>query len=312
MALDSDLRLKPVVAFDVDGVLRIRKDEDFEQGLFPVELTLEKDQFPTAFHGKPYWGEDGTIETVDHFSKIGVDFLRSTVARSDRDAVWATTWQHWANYYFAAPLGIPELPVAVKSLGSIEEDHSFRSSPFWKAHQLAEQFEGRPLVWIDDNMPERPGERLEVLRRPEDQALTLSHRVNPYTGLTEEDVELIEGWLAIVSTEQGQREMQRAEARRQETARRLEEERRARQEQAQQVYDGSRVKLAELFPGEDYFIRDLAQLTRYADGLSLDAIEYSLKRNSISADPQTIRDALWVEGYHRKRAADDFPIDDNF
>ena len=82
MATDSDNRLKPVVAFDVDGVLRIRRYEDFDQGLFPVEVTFEENQFPRLFHGKPQWDEHGKSYGLDHFSTVAAQYRKQSPSSS--------------------------------------------------------------------------------------------------------------------------------------------------------------------------------------------------------------------------------------
>ena len=117
MAISKELRYRPVVAWDVDGVLRVRKfapiPEGYahlgdrpEQNLFPAEVAVERSEYPTLFHGSPRWDENGRSVHTDHFSVVGAAFLRSMVEDDKVDPVWATTWQHWADTYFADHLGI--------------------------------------------------------------------------------------------------------------------------------------------------------------------------------------------------------------
>lgn len=323
MTIPRELRLRPVVAFDVDGVLRVRKYEPrigsadvsqyhSEQVLFSSEITMSQNEYPTLFHGKPRWDEQGKSTHTEHFSVAGAELIRSIVEGQTAEAVWATTWQRWANSYFAEPLGIPEIPVAVVSL----EENYFHCSPSWKTYQLSRQFDGRPLIWLDDNMPDRPGEDLAGQRRPIDRALTLSYRVNPFTGITPEDVEAIDSWLQLASTPEGQAELRAKHAQELKDQRAYWAKDRRRRDREHAIFERTLPLAEDLFPGQEYFTRELARMAMNREGLTAENIGYALKRNSISADPREIFSKLRVRGYHRKESRpdqwDEDPIDSDF
>lgn len=99
---------RPVVAIDIDGVLRldVRPGRPEPESGYPVRLTLRRDAYPTFFHRPPDWSEDGTSTGTHWLSGIGADWIRSLLERGV-EVVWATTWQEYANVYFADPLGVP-------------------------------------------------------------------------------------------------------------------------------------------------------------------------------------------------------------
>lgn len=316
MAISKELRLRPVVAFDVDGVLRVRKlkptpegftrlGDEIIQDLFPAEILMHRDEYPTLFHGAPRWDEDGTSSGTDYFSVAGAQFLRSVVEDLPADAVWATTWQRWANSYFAEHLGIPHLPVAVVTLEDPDANWFRGGSPAWKSSQLSRQFDGRPLIWLDDNMPERPYERLIELRRPVDRALTLSYRVNPLTGITPEDVEKLTAWIELASTEEGQAELRqkRRDEQAAERARWAKDQR--LRERRHRIFLRTLELMEELYPGQDYFNRDVARMAEHKEGLIAENISYALKRHSLKADPDELSRKLRVRGYHFKERQPD-------
>lgn len=200
--MNSD-RYRPVIAVDVDGVLR-GLTETFDPAVsFAVSITMHRDAYPTYLHGQPDWDENGESTEVEFFSLAGAAWIRDLVARGV-DVQWATTWQEHANDYFTTPLGIPPQPVAVTGPGRRGWD-----SGTWKAASLARQFDGRPLLWIDDN-PGRGASILEQLRQPGDRAITHTHRVMDFLhGMTEADVTAANEWISLASTAEGQEELRR-------------------------------------------------------------------------------------------------------
>lgn len=306
MAIDPALRLKPVVAIDVDGVVRIHKYPGMEDdGLIPVEITMTEDEYPELFHGQPRWGESGKVTHENHFAPTAVSFIRAMIDHPNREPVWATTWQRWANHYFVEPLGLEELPVAVVTLEP-RELNRYRSSPAWKSAQLSRQFDGRPLVWIDDNMPERPGEDLAERRRPIDRAITLSYRINPFLGITAEDIEEIEAWLALASTEAGQKELRvrRAKELRDQKASQLREEK--RWIRGIELSKAARLRVEESFPEERRLIQELGALARDREGLTDENVTTVFTRAGVEADPIEFAAKLRVPRYHRRFAK---PVD---
>lgn len=190
-------RLRPVVALDIDGVLRIR-DGSGVDGAFSREITFDEDDYPNLFHGAPQF-DGGTRTSLNWFSGVGAAWARDLVDRKI-EVVLATTWQHWANTYFSDALGLPELPVAVTDP---DGDTWFHCSPAWKSHQLSRQFNGRPLMWVDDSPWDRPGEDLYELRLPKDRAITRFQHTYWLAGIRAADVAEMDAWLALASTEEG-------------------------------------------------------------------------------------------------------------
>lgn len=205
----TDPRFRPVVALDMDGVLRVPPaytDDPSRDLIATAPITYRRDAFPTLHHSTPPWDERDEFvdDEGEEFSRVAVEWVNDLLRRSV-DVVWATTWQHHANTYFSPALGFPELPVAVVDNGS-----TFREPSDWKAAQLSgdPRWSGRPLLWVDDDIP--PGRGIERTRRPKDRAITLSHRVaSPWHGLVQWEVEDLNAWLALASTPEGHAELRR-------------------------------------------------------------------------------------------------------
>lgn len=316
--IDPALRLKPVVAFDVDGVIRVGKIEvrpgstEINQGeLIEADITLKREEYPDLFHGKPRWDENGKSFRTEHFSRAGVELVRTLSDDPRTEPVWATTWQRWANYYFASALEFPELPVAVKTLEPEELNYA-HCSPAWKTQQLSRQFDGRPLIWLDDNMTDRPSEDLAGLRRPIDRALTRSFSVSPWTGITPEDVKKVLAWVELASTVEGQKEL-RAQRQAQLKWERQSWARQERQrDREHQVFVGIRNRLLELYPENRRFASEVASLGQYRHGLTAENLDYALKRHSIEADPAELAASLRVPRYHLRETARESELDEKY
>jgi len=316
--IDPALRLKPVVAFDVDGVIRVGKIEvrpgstEINQGeLIEADITLKREEYPDLFHGKPRWDENGKSFRTEHFSRAGVELVRTLSDDPRTEPVWATTWQRWANYYFASALEFPELSVAVKTLEPEELNYA-HCSPAWKTQQLARQFDGRPLIWLDDNMTDRPSEDLAGLRRPIDRALTRSFSVSPWTGITPEDVKKVLAWVELASTVEGQKEL-RAQRQAQIKWERQSWARQERQrDREHQVFVSIRNRLLELYPENRRFASEVASLGQYRHGLTAENLDYALKRHSIKADPAELAASLRVPRYHLREAARESGLDEKY
>ncbi|MGZ0711311.1 hypothetical protein ACWPKO_23585 (plasmid) [Coraliomargarita sp. W4R53] len=201
-----DPRFTPVVAMDIDGVLRLPQPESDEvrASLFEVAIIMHRDRYPTYLHHGPDWDENDEWSTTHWLSTVGGAWMRDLVERGVQ-VVWATTWQHAANSYFARPLGLPELPVAVS--GSAERSMGPSS---WKSLQLSRQFDRRPLLWVDDNPPLSPSLALPALRSRGDRVLTKFHWVRDWgVGITERDVDELNEWLDLARSEGGHAELRR-------------------------------------------------------------------------------------------------------
>ncbi|GEK85186.1 hypothetical protein [Microbacterium aerolatum] len=198
---------RPVVAVDVDGVLRVPNAKpglEFRDGIITAEITMSRAAYPTLFHAMLRPDDPDEWTETHSFSGIGADWIRNLINRGV-EVVWATTWLGHANTYFAPALGVPSLPVGV-----VDDGWSDWSSASWKSRQLGSNWAGRPLLWVDDVPVLYPEARLDRLRRPVDRALTRSFIVpNPTFGIRAADVQILDEWLALTSTEAGQRELRR-------------------------------------------------------------------------------------------------------
>lgn len=199
-------RFRPVVAIDIDGVLRLAVPPEGPgpEGAYPVEITMRRGAYPHAYHRSPGWTSNGTSTGTYWLSGIGAEWIRSLLERGV-EVVWATTWQEYANVYFAPVLGIPELPVAVTG----RQVHGWDSSD-WKSVRLRERFPGRPLVWVDDNPVTNGTFAIDHMRAPRDRALAYFHWVaRPQAGIRIHDIAAVEAWVTLASTTEGQAELRR-------------------------------------------------------------------------------------------------------
>ncbi|WP_066365271.1 HAD domain-containing protein [Herbidospora mongoliensis] len=102
------------------------------------------------------------------------------------ELVWATTWTSHANDVIAPILGLPDLPYVDWS------DADEWGELHWKTRHLVAWTEGRPFVWVDDEMTDV--DVTWVARHHDAEALLL--KVNPEHGLTDADLDVIRTWLA--------------------------------------------------------------------------------------------------------------------
>ncbi|WP_405520178.1 HAD domain-containing protein [Streptomyces canus] len=109
---------------------------------------------------------------------------QSLLKLTDRyDLVWATTWREEANTFIAPVLGLPPLPVV---------DWPTTPTPgpngtFWKTRHLVNHAEGRPFVWLDDELDDN--DREFVASHHDGPALL--QWVDPRVGLRERDFEAV-------------------------------------------------------------------------------------------------------------------------
>ncbi|GAA5037666.1 hypothetical protein ACFQRL_14210 [Microbacterium fluvii] len=280
---DENERYRPVVAVDVDGVLRTLRswlsqpDPNLQET--EVTVTIRRDAYPTVLHSAPDWDENDEWTTTHFFSTIAVEWVRSLLDRGV-EVVWATTWQQYANTYFAPALGLPDLPVGVSSPPRFSED-----SPDWKARNLARQFDGRPLLWVDDN----PifGRDFERARLPADRALTRMQWIrNPSVGITAVDIADMDAWLALASSAVGQEELRRR--RRRDLSRDAARNRRAGwgSESNYRRWIPVRRRLETEAGLDSHDICMLgSEVRRHPDGLDEDAITVALYDFGLATDP---------------------------
>jgi hypothetical protein len=101
--------------------------------------------------------------------------------------IWATTWMDDANEVLAPRLGLPRLPV----LDWSDDEQDPPTGVHWKTPALVRCAAGRPFAWLDDEIFDAD-RRWIAEHHP---APTLAHRVDPRSGLTEADFDVVRGWL---------------------------------------------------------------------------------------------------------------------
>jgi hypothetical protein len=108
------------------------------------------------------------------------------------DLIWATTWEHEANAEMAPRLGIPSLPIVhwpEPSADREREDQWF--GLHWKTRTLMDWAEGRPFIWVDDEITDADRDWVSMHHR----GRALLHHVAQSRGLTVEDIMVIDQWL---------------------------------------------------------------------------------------------------------------------
>lgn len=104
------------------------------------------------------------------------------------DLVWATAWMHDANEVIGPLLGLPPLPVADLPDAPLEDPVD---TLHWKTKALVETADGRPFVWVDDEIADI--DRAWVSAHHGGHALL--YRIDASIGLTGTDLTAIGGWL---------------------------------------------------------------------------------------------------------------------
>ena len=99
------------------------------------------------------------------------------------DLVWATTWREEANSFIAPVLGLPPLPF-------VDWPTTLTPGPngtFWKTRHLVNHAEGRPFVWLDDELDDRDRDFVAAYH----DGPALLHWVDPRVGLQDTDFEVV-------------------------------------------------------------------------------------------------------------------------
>lgn len=102
------------------------------------------------------------------------------------ELVWASIWMEEANDVVSPVLGLPTLAV-VTWAGTSDEPGTLH----WKTRELVGYAAGRPFVWLDDEVGDADRDWVAT-HHP---APALLHRVDPRTGLTDEDFAAVSRWL---------------------------------------------------------------------------------------------------------------------
>jgi hypothetical protein len=101
--------------------------------------------------------------------------------------VWATGWMDEANDEISPRLGLPPLPV----VDWPDDEDELDDGLHWKTRLLVAWAEGRPFVWIDDEISD--ADRVWVAETY--PAPALLHRVESHIGLTDDDIRTVQRWL---------------------------------------------------------------------------------------------------------------------
>ena len=141
----------PVVALDVDGVLNAPGARSPSVGpgwgLHRVEVPAGDLPYSPFIGGYCEYDLTMTININPSLHGPWITGLRQVA-----DVVWATLWEKAANSHLAPLLGIEPLPVGISTEVQVPnyQDVQRHDIARWKAYALAEAFDGRPLVWVDD------------------------------------------------------------------------------------------------------------------------------------------------------------------
>jgi hypothetical protein len=101
--------------------------------------------------------------------------------------VWATTWMHEANAVLSPRLGLPSLPV----LDWSDEEEDPPPGVHRKTPALVRWAAGRPFAWLDDEIFDADRRWIAGHHGP----AALAHRVDPRSGLTPGDFDVVRRWL---------------------------------------------------------------------------------------------------------------------
>jgi hypothetical protein len=155
---------RPVVVFDVDGVLRVDAE-------VKPEGYVAQDQLPFAYNPALSIPLQGLVKVTNSY--------------------YISSWREQCHEHIGKILGLPELDW-INSDGY--EIRPGKESE--RAQAIAGLFTGRPVAWIDDEITEADHEWAD--ERSRTIAPTLSMRTDPDIGLTPRGIVLVESWLAVL------------------------------------------------------------------------------------------------------------------
>lgn len=140
------MRSRPVCLLDIDGVLNslLRK---------PPSQGWPKDAWLTGMY------ESNTNEFPLLWAVPVVEYLTGLHEAGRVEFRWHTTWQEEAPA-FGRIVGLPDFPVqdapeARANQGLLAKQQVLRGEPTWWKYPAARRVlseEGRPLIWIDDDL----------------------------------------------------------------------------------------------------------------------------------------------------------------
>lgn len=207
----TDLRYRPVVALDLDGVLRVPTPQSGLDGPSPpgtAEITMRRVAFPSYSHEEPPWDERGEWTGYHAFSESAAAWVRELVAHGT-DVVSVSSWGAYINVYFAEAFGLPFLPFMDWADGVPAE-----TAPQKTARWLSDKFPGRPLLWVSADAGPEAVAALRDRRVPVDTACTRVYLTDRNVGLTDTDATALNLWLDACESQDGQEELRRRERRR--------------------------------------------------------------------------------------------------
>ena len=157
-------RSKPAILLDIDGPLnpygmsnRIGKHAGYRKwSILDYKVWLKREHGP---------------------------MLLELAAQTNSELVWATTWEHDANWYIGPKIGLPKLPVIEFNRGK------------WKFENVLDYAAGRKIVWFDDDFDYFYHDRDIFLGNRKDTPTRLQ-LISPKVGITKDDIETAKAWLA--------------------------------------------------------------------------------------------------------------------
>jgi hypothetical protein len=142
------------------------------------------------------FGDDTSREPPGAKADSYLDRLNPQVGRGlaalPCDLIWATSWEQEANTEIAPRLGLPSLPVVHWPEPSAEREREDKwFGLHWKTRPLVEWADGRPFIWVDDEVSDADREWVPTHHH----ARALLHQVAPSRGLTVKDITVLDHWL---------------------------------------------------------------------------------------------------------------------
>lgn len=165
-----------------------------------IRVFLDVDGVLNAVPGGHEWWDDWRTGRARPHGGMGYKITWSPRVASyiagldDRSEVmWLTTWEDQANSWISPMLGLPEWPVAGYNT-------DIWTPGWWKLDVVRKWWEndGRPFVWLDDDIDSDYAAREWLAGLPEGSCLYISPLSE--AGLLPADLELIEAFVGEMTT----------------------------------------------------------------------------------------------------------------
>ncbi|MEV6426367.1 HAD domain-containing protein [Nocardia sp. NPDC051463] len=131
------------------------------------------------------------VASASHLSRLSPE-VGHRLAALPCELVWATTWEDEANAEIAPRIGLSQLPVVNWPESSDKHEREDRWFGLcWKTRTLVDWADGRPFVWVDDEITDADRDWVSAHHR----GRVLLHYVTPSQGLTDEDFTALDQWL---------------------------------------------------------------------------------------------------------------------